>query len=139
LKKDVDITGDSVYTGIINKLDHKVIYATIAPTILCFWARQSPLRVLFFVSLPIRKEKCSMDYGLIGKIEKAKRYADERDRIEFKQFTVKFEGENNDHTVSYQDGDWHCDCDFFQTRGRCSHTMALEIILEDMVALAQVD
>ena len=80
-----------------------------------------------------------MDYGLIGKIEKAKRYADERDRIEFKQFKVRFEGENNDHKVTYHDGDWHCDCDFFQTRGRCSHTMALELILEDMVELAQVD
>ena len=80
-----------------------------------------------------------MDYGLIGKIEKAKRYADERDRIEFKQFKVKFEGENNDHMITYHDGDWHCDCDFFQTRGRCSHTMALEMILEDMVDLAQGD
>ena len=79
-----------------------------------------------------------MDYGLIGKFEKAKRYAEERDRIEFKQFTVIFKGENNDHTVTYQDGNWQCDCDFFQTRGRCSHTMALETILEDMVDIARV-
>jgi hypothetical protein len=79
-----------------------------------------------------------MDYGLIGKIEKAKRYAEERERITFKSFTVTFEGENNDHTVNYDEGKWHCTCDFFQTRGRCSHTMALETILEDMVDLAQV-
>ncbi len=80
-----------------------------------------------------------MDYGLIGKIEKAKRYAQERDRIEFKMFNVVFKGENNQHTVTYDQGDWHCTCDFFQTRGRCSHTMALETVLEDMVDISGTD
>ena len=74
-----------------------------------------------------------MDYGLIRKIEKAKRYADERDRIRFEAITVTFDGDNNPHTVHFQSGSWQCDCDFFQTRGRCSHTMALEIILEEML------
>jgi len=74
-----------------------------------------------------------MDYGMIGKIEKAKRYAEQRDRIRFDSFTVTFEGENNPHTVHFQEGEWQCDCDFFFTRGRCSHTMALEIIFEDMI------
>lgn len=74
-----------------------------------------------------------MDYGLIGKIEKAKRYAEERDRIRFESLKVTFDGENNPHTVMYQNGEWQCDCDFFQTRGRCSHTMALEQILENMI------
>jgi hypothetical protein len=74
-----------------------------------------------------------MDYGMIGKIEKAKRYAQERNRIHFESFTVTFEGENNPHTVQYKSGEWNCDCDFFKTRGRCSHSMALEMILEGMV------
>ena len=74
-----------------------------------------------------------MDYGMIGKIDKAKRYAEERDRIRIDSLTVTFEGENNPHTVHYQDGKWDCDCDFFKTRGRCSHTMALEIILKGML------
>ncbi len=74
-----------------------------------------------------------MDYGLIGKIEKAKRYAEERDRIRFESFKVTFDGENNPHTVIYQTGEWQCDCDFFQTRARCSHTMALEQILDGMI------
>jgi hypothetical protein len=26
-----------------------------------------------------------------------------------------------------------CDCDFFKTRGRCSHTIAIETILEGML------
>lgn len=76
-----------------------------------------------------------MDYGMIGKIEKAKRYAEQRDRIHFKQFTVTLDGDNNPHTVHYDNGTWRCDCDFFQTRGRCSHTMAMERILEPMIAV----
>ena len=74
-----------------------------------------------------------MDYGMIGKIEKAKRYAEERDRITFEQFLVTFDGENNPHTVRFDHGIWYCDCDFFQTRGVCSHSMALERILEGMI------
>ncbi len=74
-----------------------------------------------------------MDYGMIGKIDKAKRYAEQRDRIKFEALTVTFEGENNPHTVRLEDCMWQCDCDFFQTRGRCSHTMALEMVLEDML------
>jgi carotenoid cleavage dioxygenase-like enzyme len=75
-----------------------------------------------------------MDYGMIGKIEKAKRYASERNRIHFEAFTVTFDGDNNPHTVQFSNGEWTCDCDFFKTRGRCSHTMALEMILEGMIA-----
>jgi hypothetical protein len=74
-----------------------------------------------------------MDYGMIGKIEKAKRYAEERDRIRIESLEVTFDGENNPHEVQFIDGGWQCDCDFFQTRGRCSHTMALEMILDRMI------
>ncbi len=74
-----------------------------------------------------------MDYGMIGKIEKAKRYAQERDRIQFHSMSVTFDGENNPHTVTMSDGIWNCDCSFFQTRGRCSHTMAMEQILDGML------
>ncbi len=77
-----------------------------------------------------------MDYGLIGKIEKARRYAEERDRFRFQRFEVAVRGDNNAHTVRYQDGEWACDCDFFRTHGRCSHTMALERLLEGMLAEA---
>lgn len=75
-----------------------------------------------------------MDYGMIGKLEKAKRYAQERGRVHFHSFNVSMDGENNSHHVTFQDGTWNCDCDFFQSRGRCSHTMALEIILEGMIS-----
>jgi hypothetical protein len=74
-----------------------------------------------------------MDYGMIGKIEKAKRYAEERDRIRFVSFSVTFDGDNNPHTTTYDNGQWTCDCSFFKSRGVCSHTMALERILADML------
>jgi hypothetical protein len=74
-----------------------------------------------------------MDYGMIGKIEKAKRYAEERERIQIATFQATFDGTNNPHRVEFEAGMWKCDCDFFLSRGVCSHTMALERILERML------
>lgn len=80
-----------------------------------------------------------MDYAMINKLEKAKAYAKDRNRFTIKKFEATVEGSNGPHDVSYNDGKWTCDCGFFQSRGRCSHTMALEIILEDMVEIAFAD
>ncbi len=74
-----------------------------------------------------------MDHGMIGKIEKARRYAEERDRIRFVSFSVTFDGENSPHSVTYENGTWTCDCSFFRSRAVCSHTMALEKILAGML------
>ncbi|OGO23105.1 MAG: hypothetical protein A2144_07170 [Chloroflexi bacterium RBG_16_50_9] len=74
-----------------------------------------------------------MQSSLIGKIEKAKRYAQETDRVTFNEFSVKFRGENNYYDTGYQDGKWECSCSFFASWGLCSHTMALEKILASML------
>ena len=74
-----------------------------------------------------------MDYGMIGKIDKARRYAQERERIKFENFKVVLDGRNNSHVVEYADGAWTCDCDFFISRRVCSHSMALERILAGML------
>ena len=74
-----------------------------------------------------------MQSSLIGKIEKAKRYAQERERITFSELSVGFRGENDSHTTGYKDGEWHCSCNFFSSWRRCCHTMALEKILGDML------
>ncbi len=74
-----------------------------------------------------------MQSSLIGKIEKAKRYAQETERITFAELSVKFRGENDDYLISYRDEKWHCSCNFFSNWGRCSHTMALERILGNML------
>jgi len=75
-----------------------------------------------------------MDSGMIGKIQKAKQYAQERERFHFASFKVNIDGNNNQNTVTFEGGNWSCTCDFFHTRGRCSHTMAVEQILEPMLS-----
>lgn len=74
-----------------------------------------------------------MNSGMIGKIEKSKRYAEERHRIRFDEFKVTLEGDHATHLVSFQGGRWGCDCGFFARREVCSHTMALERILGEML------
>ena len=70
---------------------------------------------------------------MIGKIEKAKRYAEDRKRFRFNKFDVTFHGDNNEHHVSFENGAFSCDCEFFLTHQRCGHTMALEILLKEMI------
>ena len=74
-----------------------------------------------------------MQSSLIGKIEKAKRYAQELDRITFLSFAINFRGDNSNHILGYHEGDWHCTCNFFSKQGFCSHTMALQRILGKML------
>ena len=74
-----------------------------------------------------------MQSSLIGKIEKAKRYAQETGRITFSELSVEFRGDNDNYTTEYKDSNWHCSCHFFSIWGLCSHTMALERILKDML------
>jgi hypothetical protein len=74
-----------------------------------------------------------MQSSLIGKIEKAKRYAQETDRITFSEFSVQFRGEHDTYTTGLKDGKWHCTCDFFSTWRVCSHTMAMERVLGNML------
>ena len=74
-----------------------------------------------------------MQSSLIGKVEKANRYAQETDRIMFNELAVNFRGDNDNYNTSYRDGQWHCSCHFFSTWGLCSHTMALQKILSTML------
>ena len=74
-----------------------------------------------------------MQSSLIGKIEKAKRYAEETERVTFSEFSVEFRGEHDNYTTCYKDNKWHCSCHFFSNWGLCSHTMALERILGNML------
>ena len=70
-----------------------------------------------------------MQSSLIGKIEKAKRYAQETERITITDFSAEIRGDNDSHTVGFRDGQWHCTCDFFAHWGLCCHSMAMEKIL----------
>jgi len=74
-----------------------------------------------------------MQSSLIGKIEKARRYAQEPNRVTFLEMRVSFRGENDVHEVHYNQGNWRCSCDFFAGWGRCCHSMAMEKILVEML------
>ncbi len=78
-----------------------------------------------------------MDYALIGKIEKAKMYAEQPDRIHFDAFSVVIDGDHRSHHVTFDQGVWNCECEFFQSRGYCSHTMAMERVLGQMLPAPQ--
>ena len=45
-----------------------------------------------------------MNSSVIGKIEKAKRYADEKGRVTFNSFVAEFNSENHDHCPEYGTG-----------------------------------
>ena len=76
-----------------------------------------------------------MDSSMIGKIEKARRYASEgRERIAFESFRAEIKGDNDAHTVEYTDGAWNCGCHYFETHKWCSHTKTIEYLLDGMIA-----
>ncbi len=77
-----------------------------------------------------------MDSGMIGKIQKAKRYAEqERERFRIESLSISVDGTNNSHKVTFENGQLKCTCDFFRTREYCSHTMAIEEIMKGMEPL----
>ena len=62
-----------------------------------------------------------MNSSLISKIEKARKYAEEReDRIRFESFRAHIAGDNGEHVVELSDGVFVCDCDFFVGWSSCS-------------------
>ena len=79
-----------------------------------------------------------MNSGLIGKIDKAKKYAQERHRMHVARLQVDFDGENENHQVALENAAWKCTCDFFGGWGACAHTMALERVLDGMLPRAAV-
>jgi hypothetical protein len=83
------------------------------------------------------QRSATMHSSLIGKIQKAKQYAAEPQRVEFDRFSASFQGDNDYHRVSYSAGVWHCTCQFFAGWGICAHTMALERMLEPMIPVKQ--
>ncbi len=69
-----------------------------------------------------------------SRLIKGRQYAQERDqRIRAHSFEVELHGEHANHLVTYNRGDWTCDCEEFQLRGVCAHIMAMEEILGDSV------
>ncbi|MBU6423777.1 MAG: hypothetical protein KGJ98_04090 [Chloroflexota bacterium] len=66
--------------------------------------------------------------SLISMVEKAKRYADEPERIRVRDLDVDFRGNNGTHRVTLRGDEWHCECDHFEAHGLCAHVMTLQRI-----------
>ena len=76
-----------------------------------------------------------MNSSMIGKIEKAHRYAREPERVKFREFTASFQGGHDAYTVTFRDDTWSCSCHTFESHivGTCSHVMAMQQILAPML------
>jgi hypothetical protein len=74
-----------------------------------------------------------MDYGMIGKIEKAKRYAEEPERMTFNNLAVAFKGEHGDYEILLNAEGWHSNSPAFKAQGIDVHIMALEKVLDKML------
>jgi hypothetical protein len=74
-----------------------------------------------------------MHSSLIGKVEKANRYARELDRISIERMALTFRGDNDTHHVSLDAGQWHCTCHYFESWNVCVHLLTLQKVLGVML------
>ncbi len=72
--------------------------------------------------------------SFIGKVDKARRYAEEKERVSITTFKATFHGNHDTYEVTFDAGNWECQCHFFLGRQTCCHTMALQRILDEVLA-----
>lgn len=78
-----------------------------------------------------------MHSSMIGKIEKAHRYAREPHRVHVSAMTATFDGGHDTYTVELRDGQWHCNCHTFESHAvgdTCAHVMAMQELLKPMLS-----
>jgi hypothetical protein len=73
---------------------------------------------------------------MIGKIDKAHRYAQEPDRIRITSFDAKFRGSHDEYEITLTDNGWHCSCHTFEAHllESCPHVMAAQQIFAPMLS-----
>jgi hypothetical protein len=76
-----------------------------------------------------------MNSSLIGKIEKAKMYEHEPERVRFQTLEADFRGEHDTYHIKLNNNHWSCSCSFYSGYGTCSHVMAAQRILAPMLSL----
>ena len=74
-----------------------------------------------------------MHSSVIGKIEKANRYAREVDRITIDGLSLTFRGDNDTHVVTLEADRWQCNCHSFQSWSTCAHVLAMQKIMGQML------
>ncbi len=71
-----------------------------------------------------------MQSSLHGMIDKARRYAEEPERVQLVQVAATVRGDTSDHTVALTDGRLSCDCGHYQHEGLCAHLLTVERVLK---------
>lgn len=74
-----------------------------------------------------------MHSSLIGKVEKANRYARELDRVTLEGLSLTFRGDNDAHRVTLDGDTWNCTCHYFESWKTCVHILAIEKIMGVML------
>lgn len=76
-----------------------------------------------------------MNSSMIGKIEKAHRYAHEPERVRITSLGATISGDNDEYHVELTPGGWSCSCHTFQSHilETCSHVMAMQLMLGKML------
>ena len=76
-----------------------------------------------------------MNSGMIGKIDKAHRYAQEPNRMQIAEFSATFRGSHDDYRVELTSEGWRCSCHTFEAHvlDSCPHVMAAQLILGPML------
>ena len=74
-----------------------------------------------------------MHSSLIGKVEKANRYARELDRITIDRLSLTFRGDNDTHHIGLDAGQWRCTCHYFESWGSCVHLLTLQKVFGVML------
>jgi hypothetical protein len=77
-----------------------------------------------------------MNSSMIGKIEKAHRYANELERVRINMFDATISGDNDKYHVRLTPDGWECSCHTFQSHvlETCSHVMAMQLVLGKMLS-----
>jgi len=70
---------------------------------------------------------------MIGKIEKAKRYAQQPERITFLSLAAAFKGDNSTYRITLGPEGWDCTCPGFRAHGICPHIMSMEKLFKPMI------
>ena len=71
--------------------------------------------------------------SIISKIEKARTYAEEKERVNITALSATFRGNHSKYDLGLDEAGWHCSCSSFGAQAICSHVMAVQRMLEGMV------
>ncbi len=76
-----------------------------------------------------------MNSSMIGKIEKAHRYANEPHRVQFTTLEATISGDNDQYHVTLTPTGWECSCNTFRSQmlDTCSHVMAMQLMIGQML------